>query len=114
MAATTGFEQFSIVSTTIGNHGCCGGLPNSVMSAPAKKVWPSQAITTARTLSSASASATASTSPCRTAVDSAFTGGLLERTISTSPCLRVEIGLVAGLSITSDIKGLQRAALGRG
>ena len=50
---------------------------------------------------SASASAIASTSPWRTAVDSAFTGGLLERTISTSPCLRVEIGLVVGLSRTS-------------
>ena len=40
----------------LGSHGDCGGLPNSVMSAPAKKVWPSQAMTTAFTLSSASAS----------------------------------------------------------
>ena len=40
-----------------------GGLPNSVMSAPAKKVWPSQAITTALTLSSASACSIAATSP---------------------------------------------------
>jgi hypothetical protein len=62
------------------------------MSAPAKKVWPSQAMTTAFTLSSASACAIASTSPCRTASPSAFTGGLFDRTISTSPCLRVEIG----------------------
>src|SRR5947199_3556939 len=75
------------------------------MWATAKKVWPSQAMTTAFTLSSASASAIAWTSPCRTAVLSAFTGGLFERTISTSPCLRVEIGLVAGLSKTSVIRG---------
>src|SRR5690348_7704244 len=90
-----------MMSTTAGSHGCCGGLPNSVISAPAKKVWPSQAMTTALALSSASASAIASTSPWRTAVDSAFTGGLLDRTISTSPCLRVEIGLVVGASRTS-------------
>jgi hypothetical protein len=31
---------------------------------------------------------------------------LLDRTISTSPCLRVEIGLVVGLSITSSMAGL--------
>ena len=48
---------------------------------------------------SASASAMALTSPWRTAVESAFTGGLFDRTISTSPCLRVEIGLVVGLSL---------------
>ena len=65
-----------MASTTMGSHGCCGGLPNSVMSAPAKKVCPSHAMTTAFTLSSASASAIASTNPWRTAVESAFTGGL--------------------------------------
>jgi len=63
-----------------------GGLPNSVMSAPAKKV-----------------SSIAATRPCRTAAPSAFTGGLFDVTISTSPCRLVEIGLVAGLSITSVI-----------
>jgi hypothetical protein len=76
-----------------------GGLPNSVISAPAKKVWPSQAITTAFTASSASACSMAATRPCRTAAPSAFTGGLFDRTMSTSPCRCVEIGLVvAGLS----------------
>src|SRR6185369_7840685 len=70
------------------------------------------AITTAWTLSSPSACSIASTSPCRTAVDSAFTGGLFDSTISTSPCLRVEIGLVVGLSITSSMSALRRWALG--
>jgi hypothetical protein len=51
----------------LGSHGITGGLPNSVMSAPAKKVWPSQRITTALIASSASASSIAATSPWRTA-----------------------------------------------
>src|SRR6185437_5457727 len=89
-----------------------GGLPNSVMSAPAKKVWPSQAMTTAFTLSSPSASAIASTRPCRTGVDSAFTGGLFDSTISTSPCFRVEILAVVGLSITSSMSRLRRCRYG--
>ena len=84
-----------------GSHGITGGLPNSVMSAPAKKVCPSQRITTALIASSASASSIAATSPCRTAAPSAFTGGLFEVTISTSPWRLVEIGLVVGLSMTS-------------
>ena len=69
------------VSTTIGSIGICIGLPNSEMSAPAKKVWPWQRITTAFTASSASASSIAFTSPSRTAWPSAFTGGLFETTI---------------------------------
>ena len=40
IAATTGLVQFSMMSTTVGSIGSCIGLPNSVMSAPAKKVWP--------------------------------------------------------------------------
>src|SRR3954466_3468523 len=51
-------------------------------------------ITTAFTASSPSASAIAATSPSRTAWPSALTGGLLDVTISTSPCLRVEMGLI--------------------
>ena len=49
IAATTGFVQSSMLSTTCGSIGSANalGVPNSVMSAPAKKVWPSQAITTA-------------------------------------------------------------------
>src|SRR6185503_14644914 len=90
-----------MMSTTVGSIGSCIGLPNSVMSAPAKKVWPWQMMTTALTLSSASASPIAATSPSRTAWPSAFTGGLFEVTISTSPCLRVEIGLIL-VSVASE------------
>src|SRR5258708_9922150 len=71
-------------------------------------------MTIAFTLSSLCAAAIASTRPWRTGVESAFTGGLLERIMSTSPCLRVEIGLVVGLSMRSSIAGLQPRALGRG
>ena len=71
------------------------------MSAPAKKVCPSQRMTTALIASSPSASSIAATSPCRTAAPSALTGGLFEVTISTSPWRLVEIGLVVGLSMTS-------------
>ena len=85
----------------LGSHGMTGGLPNSVMSAPAKKVWPSQRMTTALIASSPSASSIAATRPCRTAAPSAFTGGLFDVTISTSPWRVVEIGLVVGLSMTS-------------
>ena len=94
IAATTGLVQFSMMSTTVGSIGSCIGLPNSVMSAPAKKVCPWQTMTTAFTASSPSASPIAATSPSRTAWPSAFTGGLFEVTIRMSPCLRVEIGLI--------------------
>src|SRR5205085_271708 len=116
IAATTGLVQASIRSTTCGRAGCSNalGVPNSETSAPAKKVWPSQAMTTALTLSSPSACSIAATSPCRTAAPSAFTGGLFDRTISTSPCLRVEIGLVIGLSITSSMAGLRHWPLSCG
>src|SRR6185369_8826543 len=90
-----------MMSTTVGSIGSIIGLPNSVMSAPAKKVWPWQMITTALTASSPSASAIAATSPSRTAWPSALTGGLLEVTIRTSPCLRVEIGLIL-VSVASE------------
>src|SRR5918993_3237961 len=57
-------------------------------------------MTMALTASSASACSIAATRPARTAWPSALTGGLLEVTTSTSPCLWVEIGLVVGLSRT--------------
>ena len=89
MAATTGLSEASIRSTTSGRPGFCGGLPNSVMSAPAKKVLPSPRITMALTLSSAAAAFIASARPWRTATPSAFTGGLSLTTTSTSPSLWV-------------------------
>src|SRR5437868_2762000 len=88
------------MSTTCGSAGYSKllGVPNSLMSAPAKKVWPSQMMTTAFTASSPSAASIAFTSPSRTAWPSAFTGGLLDMTISTSPCMRVEMGLLIMVS----------------
>ena len=73
-----------------------GGLPNSVMSAPAKKVLPSQRITTAFTPSSSAACLIAASNPSRTAAPRAFTGGLSETMTSTSPSLWV---------VTTDIGG---------
>ncbi len=54
-AATTGFGIASIAAMTSCRLGACGGLPNSVMSAPAKKVRPAQATTTALTAPSSRA-----------------------------------------------------------
>jgi hypothetical protein len=48
------------------SEGGWGGLPNSVMSAPAMKVRPRQPITIARTAASASARRTPSSRPSRT------------------------------------------------
>src|SRR3954468_24682454 len=90
-----------MMSTTVGSIGSIIGLPNSVMSAPAKKVWPWQMITTAFTASSPSASAIAATSPSRTAWPRAFTGGLFEVTIRTSPWRLVVIGLIL-VSVASE------------
>src|SRR3990172_5201973 len=52
-AATTGLAQPSMQSSTSWNPGSFWGLPNSVMSAPAMKVRPAQAITMALTPASA-------------------------------------------------------------
>ena len=42
MAATTGTSLASMAPSTAGSQGSAGGLPNSLMSAPAKKVRPAQ------------------------------------------------------------------------
>ena len=76
MAATIGFGEFSIATSTSCRPGGFGGLPNSVMSAPAMKVRPPQVSTMALTLLSAIASLMQSKIPPRTAALSAFTGGL--------------------------------------
>ena len=47
MADTTGFGEPSIRSSTVWSPGSIGGLPNSVMSAPAMKVRPEQTMTIA-------------------------------------------------------------------
>src|SRR3954469_19001799 len=84
MAAITGFEQLSISAITSLSDGDCGGLPNSVMSAPATNVRPAHAITIAFTAGSALADFTLSKMPRRTAALSAFTGGELTVTMATS------------------------------
>ena len=85
MAATIGLGKAAMRSTTSGSCGMTGGLPNSVMSAPAKKVRPSHASTTALIDASPSASSKAAVTPVRTAAPSAFTGGLSEMMTRTSP-----------------------------
>src|SRR6476661_5585305 len=77
MAATTGFGEFSISESTSLRPGGFGGLPNSVMSAPAMKVRPAQVSTIAFASGSAIARLMPSRIPPRTAALSAFTGGLL-------------------------------------
>ena len=81
MAAMIGFGEFSIATSTSCRPGGFGGLPNSVMSAPAMKVRPPQVSTIALIEGSAIASFMQSKIPPRTAALSAFTGGLSTVTI---------------------------------
>src|ERR1700682_6097578 len=76
MAATIGFGEFSISLSISASPGGFGGLPNSVMSAPAMKVRPPQVSTIAFTSGSAMARLMQSKMPPRTAALKAFTGGL--------------------------------------
>ena len=85
MAATTGLLQFSIFRHTSGSDGGCGVLPNSRMSAPAMKLRPAPAISTALAAPSASAASMAATRPRRTSTPRALTGGLSMVTTNTSP-----------------------------
>src|SRR4030081_1575133 len=77
-----GFGEFSIRTSTSCRPGGFGGLPNSVMSAPAMKVRPAQVSTIACTSGSAIALLMHSKIPPRTAALSAFTGGLLTVTMA--------------------------------
>src|SRR6201998_1064532 len=81
MAATIGFGEFSISVSTSCRPGGFGGLPNSVMSAPAIKVRPAQVRTIAFISGSAMALFMHSRIPPRTAALSALTGGLLTVTM---------------------------------
>src|ERR1700730_9844005 len=76
MAAMIGLVEFSISVSTSCRPGGFGGLPNSVMSAPAIKVRPPQVRTIAFTSGSAMARLMQSRMPPRTAALNAFTGGL--------------------------------------
>src|ERR1700738_3202864 len=82
MAAMIGFGEFSLTVSTSCRPGGFGGLPNSVMSAPAMKVRPAQVRTIAFTSGSAIARFMQSKIPPRTAALSAFTGGLLTVTMA--------------------------------
>src|ERR1700687_2298951 len=82
MAAMIGFGEFSISVSTSWRPGGFGGLPNSVMSAPAMKVRPSQVSTIAFTSGLAITLLMHSKIPPRTAALSAFTGGLLTVTMA--------------------------------
>src|SRR3989442_1564329 len=85
MAATTGFPLPSMRSSTAWRPGSVGGLPNSVMSAPAMNVRPAQTITMAWTAESDMACLRPSSRPCRTCWLSALTGGLLTVSTATRP-----------------------------
>src|SRR5450631_866849 len=79
-----GFGEFSISASTSCRPGGFGGLPNSVMSAPAMKVRPAQVRTIAFTSGSAMARLMHSRMPPRTAALRAFTGGLSTVTMATT------------------------------
>ncbi len=85
MAATIGFGEFSISLSTSFSPGGFGGLPNSVISAPAMKVRPAQVSTMPLMAGSAIAALTQSRMPPRTAALSALTGGLSTVTMPMSP-----------------------------
>src|SRR5881628_1050339 len=85
MADTTGFGEPSIRSSTACSPGSTGGLPNSVMSAPAMNVRPAHTITTAWTAPSAAARPSPSCNPLRTCWLRALTGGLSTVSTATRP-----------------------------
>src|SRR2546427_6741847 len=74
-----------MMSSTVWRLGSAGGLPNSVMSAPAMNVRPAQTITMAWTAESDMACLRPSSRPCRTCWLSALTGGLLTVSTATRP-----------------------------
>src|SRR5207237_1685771 len=75
-ATTTGLVELSIACVTSGRCGACGGLANSVTSAPATNVLPSQRSTIARIAGSLSTERSAASKPLRTGCDNALTVGL--------------------------------------
>ncbi len=91
IAATIGFGDLSSATITCCNEGSSFGLPNSVMSAPAKKVRPAQASTIALTASSDVNASSALTRPSRTTWPSALTGGLSDSIIPISPSTHDEM-----------------------
>jgi len=85
MAAITGLGESSRAACTSNRLAPLWAPPNSVMSAPAMKVRPSQISTMDLAPASAPAAAMAPANPSRTAADKAFTGGELRVITPTSP-----------------------------
>src|SRR5580704_7717998 len=85
MAATIGFTELSTALMASCSPGDSGGLPNSVMSAPAMKVRPSQARTPILSSGSRASFATPSIIAARTPTLMALTGGLLTQMIPRLP-----------------------------
>ncbi len=81
----TGLVEFSMASWTSNRLAPLAAPPNSVMSAPAMKVRPSQMMTIALAPASANAAFMPSARPSRTPAESAFTGGELRVMTPTSP-----------------------------
>ena len=96
MAAITGLGAFSIISWTSNREGPREAPPNSVMSAPAMKVRPSQISTMALTAGSAVAALKPSNRPSRTLAERAFTGGEFRVMTAMSPSIERSVtGLMA-------------------
>src|SRR5271168_1478287 len=85
MAATMGLAEFSNLPIASSSPGDKGGLPNSVISAPAMKVRPSQARTPTLISGSCASLVAPSIMATRTPTLMALTGGLLIQMMPTSP-----------------------------
>src|ERR1700720_309538 len=85
MAATMGLGEFSTALMASCRLGDKGGLPNSVISAPAMKVRPSHARMPTLSSGSCASLVTPSMIASRTPTLMALTGGLLIQMMPTSP-----------------------------
>ena len=102
MAAITGLVAFSMASCTSSRLAPFCAPPNSVMSAPAMKVRPSQISTTALAAGSARAWAMPIAIPSRTPADRALTGGELSvRTAMSPSTVRSATALMAVMGVSS-------------
>src|SRR5215469_18212346 len=108
MAAITGLGEFSITFWTSNRLAPFGALPNSLMSAPAMNVLPSQTSTIALVLASAIAFLKPSANPSRTGAERAFTGGELSVRTAISPSFARSV-----TSLMADILFRPCVAVGR-
>src|SRR5262245_23233524 len=108
MAATTGFEDSSMRSRISCSPGSCGGLTNSVVSAPAMNVAPATAMTIALTAPSPDATTTPSLRPWRTLWLSTWLGGLLMVITATWPRRSRSTNSVMAVMVGSSVSGNYR------